>query len=297
MKERLNKLCSLLDLPELDEGINGTAIPYIQIHKCSGNEIILPDVRNSFIYYIVSGNMRIHEEAGIASFFRGDFFVSAAYRPLFATTDVETGNAPFLALVTCFDTDDIISVLLDIDAVPGQNDEAGRKLQENYSKKFCDIFIRLFESPENRFMLKHLKRELVFEIINSPNSKKFVENALRLQCPSEIFTVNSWIKQNYRYEFAVEDLANQANMSISSFHQKFKAAVGMGPIQCQKKLRLTEARRLMLDKSANVTEAAFEVGYESLSQFVSDYRRMFGLSPQKDIQEIRDRLITRTQSQ
>lgn len=80
-------------------------------------------------------------------------------------------------------------------------------------------------------------------------------------------------------------------MSISNFHQKFKASVGMGPIQCQKKLRLVEARRLMLDDSVNVTSAALEVGYESVSQFVSDYRRMFGCSPQKDIQEIRKRLI------
>lgn len=63
-----------------------------------------------------------------------------------------------------------------------------------------------------------------------------------------------------------------------------------------KKLRLVEARRLMLDDSANVTSAALEVGYESVSQFISDYRRMFGCSPQKDIQEIRKRLIISTNS-
>ena len=49
-------------------------------------------------------------------------------------------------------------------------------------------------------------------------------------------------------------------MSVSLFHQKFKSAVGMGPLQCQKRLRLTEARRLMLDESKNVTEASVEVG-------------------------------------
>lgn len=54
-------------------------------------------------------------------------------------------------------------------------------------------------------------------------------------------------------------------MSVSQFHQKFKSAVGMGPMQCQKRLRLTEARRLMLDEGRNVTEASAEVGYESLS--------------------------------
>ncbi len=75
-------------------------------------------------------------------------------------------------------------------------------------------------------------------------------------------------------------------MSVSLFHQKFKSAVGMGPLQCQKRLRLTEARRLMLDESKNVTEASVEVGYESLSQFIRDYRRMFRAAPKEDILNI-----------
>ena len=76
-------------------------------------------------------------------------------------------------------------------------------------------------------------------------------------------------------------------MSVSNFHQKFKSAVGMGPLQCQKRLRLTEARRLMLDENASVTDAAIEVGYESVSQFIRDYRKTFGSSPKEDIQNLR----------
>lgn len=79
-------------------------------------------------------------------------------------------------------------------------------------------------------------------------------------------------------------------MSVSLFHQKFKNAVGMGPLQCQKRLRLTEARRLMLDENKNVTEASVEVGYESLSQFIRDYRKMFGFAPKEDILRIRRHL-------
>ena len=79
-------------------------------------------------------------------------------------------------------------------------------------------------------------------------------------------------------------------MSVSLFHQKFKSAVGMGPLQCQKRLRLTEARRLMLDENRNVTEVSLEVGYESLSQFTRDYRRMFGQRPKEDILLLRGRL-------
>lgn len=64
----------------------------------------------------------------------------------------------------------------------------------------------------------------------------------------------------------------------------------MGPLQCQKRLRLTEARRLMLDENQNVTEASMEVGYESVSQFTRDYRKMFGMNPKEDILRLRNQL-------
>ena len=72
--------------------------------------------------------------------------------------------------------------------------------------------------------------------------------------------------------------------------KRFKSAVGMGPLQCQKRLRLTEARRLMLDEGANVTQAALDVGYESPSQFARDYRKMFGAAPKEDLLRIQNRL-------
>ena len=64
----------------------------------------------------------------------------------------------------------------------------------------------------------------------------------------------------------------------------------MGPLQCQKRLRLTEARRLMLDDGLNVTEASLEVGYESVSQFIRDYKKMFGAAPKEDILRFKEPL-------
>lgn len=88
----------------------------------------------------------------------------------------------------------------------------------------------------------------------------------------------------------MEELAKRWNMSVSNFHQKFKSAVGMGPLQCQKRLRLTEARRQMLDNNVGATEAALEVGYESVSQFNRDYKKMFQASPREDIQRLKEQL-------
>lgn len=80
-------------------------------------------------------------------------------------------------------------------------------------------------------------------------------------------------------------------MSVSALHQKFKNAIGMGLLQCQKRLRLSEARRLLLNDEKNVTDAAMEVGYESISQFIRDYKKTFGYSPKEDIKNLRSKYV------
>ena len=72
-------------------------------------------------------------------------------------------------------------------------------------------------------------------------------------------------------------------MSPSAFHRQFKALTSMTPLHYQKQLRLLEARRLLVADAANVEAAAFQVGYESPSQFSRDYARMFGAPPRRDM--------------
>jgi AraC-like DNA-binding protein len=78
-------------------------------------------------------------------------------------------------------------------------------------------------------------------------------------------------------------------MSLSTFHQHFRAVTTLSPLQFQKQLRLIEARRLMLQEGAAAAGAAFSVGYESVPQFTREYGRMFGLSPARDVKAARDR--------
>ena len=146
------------------------------------------------------------------------------------------------------------------------------------------------------FMSGQLKREIIFNALRGSCGKQFLQSIINIQQADDIYKANSWIKQNYKESFSVEKLAERQNMSVSNFHQKFKSAVGMGPLQCQKRLRLTEARRLMIDENLGVTDAAMDVGYESVSQFIRDYKKMYGASPKGDIQKIIKNLRTKAQS-
>lgn len=152
------------------------------------------------------------------------------------------------------------------------------------------LFPIMKEPVYRAFMEKHIKKEIVFYILCGSCGSQFLQSIINIQQAGEIYEINSWIKENFRHSFTVEELAEKRNMSVSLFHQKFKSAVGMGPLQCQKRLRLTEARRLMLDENQNVTEASMAVGYESVSQFTKDYRKIFGMNPKEDILRLRNQL-------
>jgi len=96
-----------------------------------------------------------------------------------------------------------------------------------------------------------------------------------------------------RIDFAkplrIEQLAALASMSPSSFHKHFRAVTTLSPLQFQKRLRLIEARRMMLTEGRTAGHAAFAVGYESVSQFTREYGRFFGQPPVRDVRAVRDR--------
>ncbi len=91
-----------------------------------------------------------------------------------------------------------------------------------------------------------------------------------------------WIRQDFARPIRVETLARKAAMSVSAFHRHFKAVTTLSPLQYQKRVRLLQARTLMVASGRSVTSAAFEVGYESATQFSRDYARVFGLPPARD---------------
>ncbi len=280
----------------LKEGRNETSIPYLTIYKNTKKRITIPEPGCPFFFLTVDGELRLHSVNGIADYCPGQYFVSAIVSPMHGW-NISGKNQALTTLVIEFSVDDILSVIRNIDG------NLSEKIFSNdYEPKSCAAdedgllesiyrLLGLLNQPEVLlFMGEHMKQEIIFRVILSQFGKEFLHNIVGIQQAGEIYNSNSWIKANYRSDFSVEDLAKQRNMSVSSFHSKFKKAVGMGPMQCQKKLRLTEARRLMLEEDYSVTDAAIDVGYESVSQFIRDYGKSFGRPPKEDIQQLQIKL-------
>lgn len=88
---------------------------------------------------------------------------------------------------------------------------------------------------------------------------------------------------NFSKPIKVAELAGKVGLSVSAFHNHFRSMTAMSSLQLQKKMRLNEARRLMLTEYIDASRTAFEVGYESPSQFSLEYSRLFGAPPIRDI--------------
>lgn len=143
--------------------------------------------------------------------------------------------------------------------------------------------VRLTETPKAMpILFPGLMREFYYWLLSGPDASNLWRQAVPDTYLERIGRAIHLLRQNFSKTLRVERLAETSNMSLSSFHQHFKALTAMSPLQFQKQLRLLEARRLLTAEGVNVAEAAHQVGYESASQFSREYSRMFGNPPKHD---------------
>ncbi|WP_198292779.1 AraC family transcriptional regulator, partial [Mesorhizobium sp. STM 4661] len=197
-------------------------------------------------------------------------------------------DLPYTGVTIDLDVAVIRDVLEQMDTPPAPSTSPGpcmfvRRVDEPLAECVLRL-IRMCETPKAiPILYPSVMREICYWLLSGPNGGELCKlavpetNAARVV--KALYLMHADIAQTLR----VEQLAEAARMSPSSFHQHFKALTSMTPLQFQKQLRLIEARRMMVTEDANVTEAAYHVGYESASQFSREYSRMFGVAPKRDV--------------
>jgi AraC-like DNA-binding protein len=143
---------------------------------------------------------------------------------------------------------------------------------------------RMAMTPDAAHILyPSVMREICYWLLTGPYGPEIAKLTLPGSHTDRVANAIYYLRDNFAQTLRVEQLAEVARMSLSSFHQHFRAMTSMTPVQYQKQLRLLEARRLMVAAAANVSEAAYQVGYESPSQFSREYSRHFGVAPKQDV--------------
>ncbi|SMC50964.1 AraC family transcriptional regulator [Kibdelosporangium aridum] len=152
--------------------------------------------------------------------------------------------------------------------------------------------LRLIDRPADaRVLAPMIEREILWRLLTSPHGDMIRQIGLADSALTHVNRAIRWIRDNYAQPMRVEDLARLAAMSSSAFHRHFRSVTTMSPVQFQKRIRLQEARTLLVSRPDDVAGVGHRVGYESPSQFTREYRRMFGVPPSQDAVRLRARTL------
>lgn len=152
--------------------------------------------------------------------------------------------------------------------------------------------LRLLDHPSDaRVLAPMIEREILWRLLTGPCGGMIRQIGLADSALTHVNRAIRWIRDNYAEPMRVEDLARLAAMSSSAFHRHFRSVTTMSPVQFQKRIRLQEARTLLVSRPDDVAGVGHRVGYESPSQFTREYRRMFGVPPSQDAVRLRARTL------
>lgn len=287
--QRLLDLCSSYSFAR---GILETGISFVSLLKADQPSTIQYGFFQPGICVVLQGSKTLIVRNHTYNYGAGDYIASNIDMPIKGQISQATQEAPYLAIRISFTTDEIASVALDakLKAV-GENQLTEGAFIGRTGFEVLLVLERLLQlaadSEAAAFLAPGAKRELIYRLLTDEDGARFYNNMLLHHDAAGISKAIHYVKSNYERNLSVEEIAQAGGMSPSTLHHKFKSVTTLSPIQYQKQLRLQEARRILLTDDTDVTSTAFEVGYESVTQFNREYKRFFGLPPLKDIRTIR----------
>lgn len=213
------------------------------------------------------------------------YFVMSIDLPAVGTIHPAPTGEPYLAVSLTIDPQVVGAMLADAGpAIPVPRPEGFSVAA--VTPELLDAWVRmlrLIECPADIAMLAPAyEREILYRVLQGPHAAMLRDIATPDTALSRIRLAIQWIRNNFTSPLRVEALADIAAMSASAFHRHFKAATAMSPLQFQKRIRLLQARMLLISGGQSAAAVAFNVGYESASQFSREYTRFFGTPPARD---------------
>jgi AraC-like DNA-binding protein len=219
------------------------------------------------------------------------FLLTAVDLPVVTWVAKATDEAPCLVLSLRLDMSMVRELLgrEEIHVADAPSDSPAMSLGENTPEflSACCRLLNLLDSPQDiPFLSGLIQREIIYRVLRGRVGARLRAVATLGDQSHRTAKAVAWITANYAKPLRVEELAQLASMGVSTLHHHFRMLTSMSPLQYQKQLRLQSARSLMLNNGLDAASAAFEVGYESATQFNREYSRFFGQPPMRDIRAL-----------
>ena len=284
MKTQLTELRTLASRAENRR--TETGIPRVAMVQGEIPEHLLAAVYEPMINLILQGSKSMTIADRTLRYDPATYFVMSIELPAVGQVYPSAAGEPYLAVSLTLDPVVLTTLLADLPKPLGQHEKDAGFSVAAVTPELMDAWVRMLRlmgHPEEIAALAPVyEREILYRVLQGPHGWMLRDIALPDSAIARVNLAIQRIRQDFAEPIRVDDLAQLASMSVSAFHRHFKAVTALSPLQYQKRVRLLQARTLMVASAKSVTSTAFEVGYESATQFSRDYARVFGLPPSRD---------------
>ncbi|WFR61306.1 AraC family transcriptional regulator [Paenibacillus amylolyticus] len=293
LHENEDELARRIDDYANKDGVHSTAIPSLFLIRESVVTEPIFRVNEPSFCIVVQGQKEVLLGQDRFRYGPGSYIVATVDLPVSGQVIQASSQTPYLALKLEFTSSEILEILNQSDFPTRPRKTTRRAMFVSQAEpSLLDAVVRLTRllqdhSEDIPLLAPLFKKEILYKVLKGPHGIALEQATMEGSHAYRIRDVIQYILNHADQNFRIEELANLANMSTASLHRHFKEVTAMSPIQFQKQLRLQEARRLLLSQSTDAAEIAFQVGYESPSQFSREYSRLFGLPPREDIKRLR----------
>jgi AraC-like DNA-binding protein len=268
-----------------------TDIPGVSLHRRTSPT---PPCRTTYhpgIIVVAQGSKQVNLGSTSFIYDESHFLFTAVDLPIVSWVAMATEEFPCLVLSLKLDMSMVRELLSreEIHVAEATSDSPAMSIGKTTPEflNACCRLLDLLESPKDiPFVGGLIQREIVYRVLRGSVGARLRAVATLGDQSHRTAKAVAWIAANYAKPLRVDELAQQASMGVSTLHHHFRVLTSMSPLQYQKQLRLQSARSLMLNNGLDAASAAFEVGYESATQFNREYSRFFGQSPMRDVRSL-----------
>jgi AraC-like DNA-binding protein len=293
--EDRTRLASLLNELAVLEGPQPTAIEGVDVSRRTKPSARTPVVYQPNILIVGQGRKRCYLGGQVYQYDPFNYLVLSV--PLPAESEWEASpEEPILILAINVDPSMLGEMILDLDEpLPPTNGMPRGISTTPMSDELVMASVRLLEclksERDSRMLGKQMVREIVYRVLCGEQGGALRALASRDEHMARVVRVLKLVHTDYSKPLSAEDMARRAGMSVSAFNHHFRLVTASSPLQYLKRIRLDNARRLMSHEGYNANTAARAVGYESPSQFSREFKRLFGVTPAEDAEQLRTRLV------
>lgn len=270
-----------------DQHYFATPINGLTLHRREAPTHLNSSILDASLCLIAQGRKQVILGEETYTYDTSHFLFTAIDLPVITQVIEASPEQPYLGILLRLDPYLLAQLMLEaqIPGQPADSDLTGLAVG-SLTAEINNAFIRLLDllaTPADIPVLAPLIiREIFYRLLMSPQGSRLKRIAAAGTAGHRIISAIDWLKNHFAQPFQVDKLAATVGMSASAFHQHFRAITAMSPLQYQKRMRLTEARRLLITENHDIAAAAAQVGYESPSQFSREYKRFFGNTPSAD---------------